>query len=107
MSGRKVLKAADAKKMNRLYIAEADLSRTGGVADHRIRVESSEMIGFASLVASELLSQLGRSDQALKKHLKNLSSFTRTHKMIGLRKPLLIFSVILRNRWYLLALTCQ
>ena len=36
MSGRKVLKAADAKNMNRLYIAESDLSRTGGVADHRL-----------------------------------------------------------------------
>ena len=83
MSGRKVLKAADAKKMNRLYIAESDLSRTGGVADHRIRVESSQMIGFASLVASELLSQLGRSDQSLKKHLKNLSSFTQDHKRVG------------------------
>ena len=80
MSGRKVLKAADAKRMNRLYIAESDLSRTGGVADHRIRVESSQMIGFASLVASELFSRLGRSDQALKKHLKSLSSFTQDQK---------------------------
>ena len=49
MSGRKVLKPADAKRMNRLYIAESDLSRTGGVADHRLRVESSQMIGFALL----------------------------------------------------------
>jgi MoCo/4Fe-4S cofactor protein with predicted Tat translocation signal len=80
MSGRKVLKPADAKRMNRLYIAESDLSRTGGVADHRLRVESSQMIGFASLVASELLSKLGRSDQSLKKHLKNLSSFTQNQK---------------------------
>ena len=80
MSGRKVLKPSDAKKMNRLYIAESDLSRTGGVADHRLRVESSQMIGFASLVASELLSKLGGSDQSLKKHLKNLSSFTQDQK---------------------------
>ena len=72
--------AADAKRMNRLYIAESDLSRTGGVADHRLRVESSQMIGFASLVASELLSKLGRSDQSLSKHLKNLSSFTQNQK---------------------------
>ena len=65
MSGRKVLNSADARKMNRLYIAESDLSRTGGVADHRLRVESSQMIGFASLVASELLSKIGHSDQSL------------------------------------------
>ena len=80
MSGRKVLKAADAKRMNRLYIAESDLSRTGGVADHRLRVESSQMVGFAALVASELISKIGHSDQSLKKHLKNLSSFTNSQK---------------------------
>jgi len=80
MSGRKVLNSADARKMNRLYIAESDLSRTGGVADHRLRVESSQMIGFASLVASELLSKIGHSDQSLKKHLKNLSSSTNSQK---------------------------
>ncbi len=80
MSGRKVLNSADARKMNRLYIAESDLSRTGGVADHRLRVESSQMIGFASLVASELLSKIGHSDQSLKKHLKNLSFSTNSQK---------------------------
>jgi MoCo/4Fe-4S cofactor protein with predicted Tat translocation signal len=80
MSGRKVLKEADAKRMNRLYIAESDLSRTGGVADHRIRVESSQMIGFASLVATELLSKLGRSGQPLHKHLKSIHSFTDSQK---------------------------
>ena len=68
------------KNMNRLYIAESDLSRTGGVADHRLRVESSQMIAFASLVASELLTQLGSSDPSLIKHLKKLRSFTNSQK---------------------------
>ena len=38
------------------------------------------MIGFASLVASELLSQLGNPDQSLRMHLKNIRSFTDSQK---------------------------
>ena len=41
MPGRKVLSAKDAKKMNRLYSVESDLSITGGVADHRLSISSS------------------------------------------------------------------
>ena len=38
------------------------------------------MIAFASLVASELLTQLGSSDPSLIKHLKKLRSFTNSQK---------------------------
>ena len=43
MSGRKVKQPKDALKMNRLYSVEADMTITGGVADHRLRLESSRM----------------------------------------------------------------
>ena len=68
------------ERMNRLYIAESDLSVQAVLRIIVIRVESSEMIGFASLVASELLSKIGHSDQSLKKHLDNLSSYTKPQK---------------------------
>ena len=40
--------------MNRLYIAESDLTITGGVADHRLRVHSSEVEAFSCLVYAEI-----------------------------------------------------
>jgi molybdopterin-containing oxidoreductase family iron-sulfur binding subunit len=50
MKGRKVLSPSDAKKMNRLYSVEADLTLTGGVADHRLRLESSQFSSFVNLL---------------------------------------------------------
>jgi molybdopterin-containing oxidoreductase family iron-sulfur binding subunit len=41
-------------KMNRLYVAEAGFSVTGGMADHRLRMRSSEVAVFARAVAAEL-----------------------------------------------------
>lgn len=40
--------------MNRLYVVESDLSITGGAADHRLRVHSSQIGGFAVELAREL-----------------------------------------------------
>ena len=55
MAGRKVLKPTDAKKMNRLYSVESDLTITGGVADHRLRLDSSNFSAFAALLLAEVL----------------------------------------------------
>jgi Fe-S-cluster-containing dehydrogenase component len=41
-------------RMNRLYVAEAAFTVTGGMADHRLRMRSSEVSGFARAVAAEL-----------------------------------------------------
>jgi molybdopterin-containing oxidoreductase family iron-sulfur binding subunit len=41
-------------KMNRLYVAEAGFSITGGMADHRLRMRSGEVAAFARAVAAEL-----------------------------------------------------
>lgn len=40
--------------MNRLYAIESDYSLTGGMADHRLRVKSSEIASFAAALAAEL-----------------------------------------------------
>ncbi len=53
--GRRVLNANDARKMNRLYAVESDLTLTGASADHRLRLGSSQMVAFANALAAELL----------------------------------------------------
>ncbi len=79
MSGRKVLDPKDARKMNRLYIVESDLSRTGGVADHRLRLESSSIFAFSCLVASELLAKTKDADAKLIGHLGKLGANANKH----------------------------
>jgi molybdopterin-containing oxidoreductase family iron-sulfur binding subunit len=41
-------------KLNRLYVAEAGHTVTGGAADHRLRMRSAEVVSFARAVAAEL-----------------------------------------------------
>jgi molybdopterin-containing oxidoreductase family iron-sulfur binding subunit len=41
-------------RMNRLYAVEAAYTVTGGMADHRFRMRSSEVLGFARAVAAAL-----------------------------------------------------
>jgi molybdopterin-containing oxidoreductase family iron-sulfur binding subunit len=43
----------------RLYIAEGSPSITGGMADHRFRMRTSEVEGFAAALASELKVAVG------------------------------------------------
>ena len=50
--------------LNRLYVAEAQLSVTGATADHRFRVKPSEVLGFARAVAARLASQHGLAQLA-------------------------------------------
>ncbi|HUL60501.1 MAG TPA: TAT-variant-translocated molybdopterin oxidoreductase, partial [Anaeromyxobacteraceae bacterium] len=45
--------------MNRLYVAEAGYTVTGGFADHRIRMRSSEVLGFARAVCAALAGSHG------------------------------------------------
>ena len=69
MSGRKVLNASDAGNMNRLYSVESDLTLTGGVADHRLRLSSSQMDAFAALFYAEILKLQKSKDTELISHL--------------------------------------
>ncbi len=52
--GRRVMSQSD--EMNRLYVAESMFSITGTLADHRIRMKTSEVAAFAVAVAKELAS---------------------------------------------------
>ncbi len=51
--GRRVAKASD--PMNRLYAVEASYTLTGGMADHRLRISSSQMTAFAAALAGRIL----------------------------------------------------
>jgi Fe-S-cluster-containing dehydrogenase component len=46
-------------EMNRLYVAESGYSVTGGVADHRLRMPSGEVIDFARAVVAALVERHG------------------------------------------------
>jgi molybdopterin-containing oxidoreductase family iron-sulfur binding subunit len=46
-------------RMNRLYVAEADFTVTGGMADHRLRMRSADVARFGRAVAAELAAAHG------------------------------------------------
>ncbi len=54
-NGRRVNSIHD--KMNRLYVIESSMSVTGGMADHRIKIKNSEILGFTIAIANELQKQ--------------------------------------------------
>lgn len=53
--GRKVKDASEATRMSRLYSVESSMSSTGSMADHRLRLSSSQMGAFAALVGAAVL----------------------------------------------------
>jgi len=60
--GRKVHSAAEASRMNRLYAVEPDLTLTGSMADHRLRVEGSNLTAFTALLAAAVFEKAGVAD---------------------------------------------
>ena len=52
------------KSMNRLYVAENHFSLTGGMADHRIRIRSSEIGTFTATLAGIIAKKTGDSNLA-------------------------------------------
>ncbi|MGI8605250.1 MAG: TAT-variant-translocated molybdopterin oxidoreductase [Verrucomicrobiales bacterium] len=62
MSGRRAEKPGD--PMNRLYVLESHYTVTGGTADHRLRVHTSQMMKAAVALARELGTVLGDASLA-------------------------------------------
>ncbi len=63
--GRKVDGGAQ-KDMNRLYVVEPSFSLTGGMADHRYRLSSSQVLSFLVLLAREIGGAVGSLGDSLK-----------------------------------------
>jgi MoCo/4Fe-4S cofactor protein with predicted Tat translocation signal len=56
----------DHTSMNRLYAAESYYSITGGMADHRLRIASSDIPALTALIAAEIFEAQGLDASALK-----------------------------------------
>lgn len=63
---RKVKDSKDATKMSRLYSVESSLTSTGSMADHRLRLSSSQMGAFIAQLASALGVKGVSADSSLK-----------------------------------------
>ena len=61
VSTRKVKSAKDAKKMSRLYSVESTLTLTGSMADHRLRLGTSQMGAFIAQIGATILEKKGIS----------------------------------------------
>jgi MoCo/4Fe-4S cofactor protein with predicted Tat translocation signal len=59
-AGRRVMSQSD--PMNRLYVVESHYSVTGGMADHRMRLQAKRIGQFAQALAAELAAQGVRSE---------------------------------------------
>ncbi|MDQ8202974.1 TAT-variant-translocated molybdopterin oxidoreductase [Pelagicoccus sp. SDUM812003] len=68
--GRRLRSSSD--QMNRLYAVESNFSLTGGMADHRKRLASSQMVAFLAALALEL--ELGVEGNALTPVLEPLAA---------------------------------
>ena len=60
MSGRKAVNPGD--PMNRLYVLEGRYTVTGGVADHRLRVNTSQTMKAAVAIANAVAEKTGNAD---------------------------------------------
>ncbi|CAI8277453.1 MAG: Menaquinone reductase, iron-sulfur cluster-binding subunit [Opitutia bacterium UBA7350] len=74
---RKVKDSEDAARMSRLYVAESILTNTGSMADHRLRLSSSEMGAFTAAVALEVL-RAKQTGSALQQPLEGIAAQLKT-----------------------------
>ncbi|MGH9631385.1 MAG: TAT-variant-translocated molybdopterin oxidoreductase, partial [Bryobacteraceae bacterium] len=77
--------------MNRLYVVESQYSVTGGAADHRLRMRSSDVQAFAENLAAHLTNSAGSTDQH-SAHLAAIAKDLNAHRsrslvVAGPRQP--------------------
>ena len=58
---RRVKKAEEAQQMNRFYAVESNFTVTGGMADHRLRLSTSEIPAFVARIAAAVFKANGGS----------------------------------------------
>lgn len=80
---RAVKDAAHAKDMNRLYAVESTFSLTGGMADHRLRLASSNIPAFTALLLAALLEQRGSAPEAVTTELRKQAAALRADLAAG------------------------
>jgi MoCo/4Fe-4S cofactor protein with predicted Tat translocation signal len=85
--GRRVESEEDLDKLNRLYAVEAQFSITGANADHRLRMQASEVKQFAMDLAASLgaLAGLNVAGNAGDKRSKFLAALVKDLKAAGAR----------------------
>lgn len=71
--GRKVRNQADAGQMSRLYSVEANMTLTGSMADHRLRLSSSQITAFTAMLAAKVIEATG-GDTGLARFLRDRAS---------------------------------
>ncbi len=65
-------------KMNRLYAVESNFTVTGGMADHRLRLQSSKIGGFLAALAKEM----GVTASGLDKHAGAINGYPLAGKWV-------------------------
>ena len=94
---------ADSATMNRLYMVEAAFTLTGGIADHRLRIAPSQVVGIAGQVARAVGVPSAMAEISDPKHLEWVNALVADLKayagksivLAGSRQPAVVHHLAL------------